>query len=135
MRGCAGSAQQNPAHIKTMKHFQTEQDLAINRLAQQLRDCEAYDEQRELNAILPTDAQERKAIPVYTCFMRYFPRAIVAVTKISQKGREQHCTDGWDRSKSADDKDALMRHVLEGDWARVAWRAIAVLEKHLEEQL
>ena len=31
--------------------------------------------------ILPTDSKERKAIPVYTGFIKYFPRAIAASSK------------------------------------------------------
>jgi hypothetical protein len=86
-------------------------------------------------SVLPEEAERRKAIPVYTGFIQYFPRAIVAVTECSVKGRNQHHPDGplyWDRNKSADDKDALMRHVLEQNWAAAAWRAMAVLEKELE---
>ena len=64
---------------------------------------------------LPKDAKERKAIPVYTGFINYFPRAIAEVAKISLKG-------------------AMMRHILDKDWAQVAWRAMANLEKKLERE-
>ena len=40
--------------------------------------------------ILPKDAKERKAIPVYTGFVKYFPRAMAAVDKISMSGGIQH---------------------------------------------
>ena len=85
---------------------------------------------------LPTDAKERKAIPVYTGFINYFPRAIAAVAKVSLVGGIQHGqtaeTLHWDRSKSGDELDAMMRHILDGDWEQVAWRAMANLEKKLE---
>jgi hypothetical protein len=85
---------------------------------------------------LPTDSKERKAIPVYTGFVNYFPRAIAAVAKVSLVGGIQHGqtaeTLHWDRSKSGDELDAMMRHVLDGDWEQVAWRAMANLEKKLE---
>ena len=85
---------------------------------------------------LPTDAKERKAIPVYTGFINYFPKAIAAVAKISLVGGVQHGqtaeTLHWDRSKSGDELDAMMRHILDGDWEQVAWRAMANLEKKLE---
>jgi len=85
---------------------------------------------------LPTDAKERKAIPVYTGFINYFPKAIAAVAKVSLVGGIQHGqtaeTLHWDRSKSGDELDAMMRHVLDGDWEQVAWRAMAHLEKKLE---
>lgn len=86
--------------------------------------------------ILPTDAQERKAIPIHTGFIKYFPRAIVAVAKVSLIGGIQHGqtadTLHWDRSKSTDELDALLRHILDGEWEHVAWRAMAILEKYLE---
>jgi hypothetical protein len=49
----------------------------------------------------------------------------------------------WDRSKSGDELDALMRHLLEAGKidddnirhsAKVAWRALAHLQKELEKQ-
>jgi hypothetical protein len=86
--------------------------------------------------ILPRDARERKAIPVYTGFINYFPRAITAVSRISLIGGLQHGqtaeTLHWDRSKSGDELDAMMRHILDEDWAQVAWRAMANLEKKEE---
>ena len=96
---------------------------------------------------LPTDAAQRKAIPVYSGFIRYFPRAIAAVAELSRKGNDQH-TPGkplhWDRSKSGDELDALTRHLLDDaigvptdsdgvlHATKVAWRAMANLEKVLE---
>lgn len=87
---------------------------------------------------LPTNAQERKAIPIYTGFVKYFPDAMAAVAKISLKGGIQHGqtpeTLHWDRSKSGDELDAMMRHVIDEDWAQVAWRAMANLQKKIEEE-
>lgn len=87
---------------------------------------------------LPEDAKERKAIPVYTGFINYFPRAIAEVAKVSLAGGIQHGqtaeTLHWDRPKSGDELDAMMRHVLDKDWAQVAWRAMANLEKYLERE-
>jgi len=89
--------------------------------------------------VLPTDPKERKSIPVYTGFIKYFPNAIAEVAKISYAGGLQHGqtleTLFWDRAKSKDELDAMMRHVLDEDWAQVAWRAMANLEKKLEEKL
>ena len=88
--------------------------------------------------ILPRDAKERKAIPVYTGFVKYFPKAMAAVAKISMAGGVQHgqLPDEifWDRSKSGDELDALMRHMLDEEWGQVAWRAMANLEKQLERE-
>jgi len=89
---------------------------------------------------------------VYSGFIKYFPRAICAVAELSRIGNDQHNPGkplGWDRSKSGDEKDALMRHLIDqtidGDQAadtdgvlhatKKAWRAMADLEKILEQQV
>ena len=86
--------------------------------------------------MLPTDAKQRKSIPIYTGFIKYFPDAIVEVTKQSVTGSKQHHGDKvwWDKSKSKDELDSLMRHMLEGDWAAVAWRAMANLQRELDKK-
>ena len=63
---------------------------------------------------LPEDAQARKQIPVYTAFVKYFPDAMIEVAKLSVKGNNQHNTPDkiwWDKSKSSDELDSLMRHM------------------------
>jgi len=91
---------------------------------------------RKKKSSLPTSAKERKAIPVYTGFIKYFPDAIVEISKVSLKGGIQHGqtpeTLHWDRSKSGDELDAMMRHLIDEDWAQVAWRALANLQKQIE---
>jgi len=85
--------------------------------------------------LLPVLAADRKQVPMYRGLFCYFPRALAAVAHHSYVGNLQHHADEplhWDRSKSTDEEDALLRHVLEGDWTAVAWRALAKLEKHLE---
>ena len=87
--------------------------------------------------IIQGSAEERKNIPVYRGFIRYFPDAIVEVTKRSVEGNGQHHPDKdifWDKSKSADELDALMRHLIEGDWAAVAWRALAHLQRECDKK-
>jgi len=95
---------------------------------------------------LPTDAKARKAVPIYSGFIKYFPRAIAAVAHLSQVGNDQHNPGQplhWDRSKSGDELDALGRHFLEAEavdtdgvdhLCKVAWRSMAALEKRLEKQ-
>lgn len=99
-----------------------------------------------ITTLLPTDAKARKAVPIYSGFIKYFPRAIAAVAHLSQVGNDQHNPGQplhWDRSKSGDELDALMRHLLEADGVdkdgvdhlcKVAWRSMAALEKRLEKQ-
>lgn len=96
---------------------------------------------------LPTEAAARKAIPVYSGFVKYFPDAMMAVAELSRKGNDQHNPGKplhWDRSKSGDELDALMRHLLDDAMnvpldtdgvmhkTKVAWRAMADLQKALE---
>jgi len=90
----------------------------------------------EDKAILPEDAQARKEIPLYSGLMQYFPRALCAVAHQSYLGNQQHHPDKplhWDRSKSSDEEDALLRHMVDKEWVQVAWRALARLEKELEK--
>ena len=64
--------------------------------------------------------------------MCYFPHALVEVAKQSYKGNIQHHPEDeiwWDMSKSKDELDAMLRHMLEGELAAVAWRALAHLER------
>ena len=89
-----------------------------------------------IKPILPEDPKERKQIPVYSGCLAYFPDALIEVAKLSQAGNDQHNPGQplhWDRSKSGDELDALIRHLLEGDWAAVAWRALAHCQKELEK--
>lgn len=93
---------------------------------------------------LPDDAQARKAIPLFAGFFQYFPSAIVAVAALSAKGNVQHGNGDdlyWDRSKSSDEGDALLRHQLQVGTVdtdgvlhsvKVAWRAMAQAQKELE---
>lgn len=86
-------------------------------------------------SIFGADPQARKDVPIYSGVIAYFPRALAAVARLSKKGNDQHNPGSplhWDRSKSGDELDALMRHIVDGDWDAVAWRALAHCEKQLE---
>lgn len=95
---------------------------------------------------LPTDAAERKAAPVFSGVLRYFPDALAEVARVSKAGNDQHNPGQplhWDRSKSTDEGDALVRHQLEAGTrdsdgqrhsAKVAWRALAQLQKEIEAE-
>lgn len=92
----------------------------------------------DASATLTTDPEERKNTPVYSGCVNYFPLALAAVSRLSKKGNDQHNPGTplhWDRSKSGDELDAMMRHVIDGDWDAVAWRALAHLQKVEEERL
>jgi len=87
----------------------------------------------------------RKTMPVFSGVLKYFPDAIREVAKTSWIGNQQHHPNKplhWDRSKSGDELDALTRHLMEAGEidtdlirhsAKVAWRALANLQKELEE--
>jgi hypothetical protein len=91
-------------------------------------------------------AAERKQRPLYSGLLKYFPKALAAVAHCSWVGNEQHHPGAplhWDRSKSSDEYDALLRHLSEAGTmdtdgvshsAKVAWRALAALERELDAQ-
>lgn len=86
---------------------------------------------------LPIDATERKGVPLYSGCFNYFPDALIAVAKLSKKGNDQHNPGKalfWDRNKSGDELDALMRHIIDEDWDAVAWRALAHCQKEIERE-
>ena len=86
---------------------------------------------------LPESPNDRKDIPIYTGVINYFPDALVELAKLSLTGGVQHGqtkdTLHWDRSKSTDHLDALCRHMIDKDWAEVAWRALANLQVQIEK--
>ena len=87
--------------------------------------------------LFPEDSAERKGYPVYSGLLQYFPAALAAVAHHSFKGNEKHNPEAplhWDRAKSGDEADALVRHLMEGDYVGMAWRALALLQKHQEAQ-
>jgi rubredoxin len=118
----------------TDDHYCPECDL--KRGAETLKEQFTKGCRTEEKAILPEDAQARKEIPLYSGLMQYFPRALCAVAHQSYLGNQQHHPDKplhWDRSKSSDEEDALLRHMVDKEWVQVAWRALARLEKELEK--
>ena len=93
---------------------------------------------------MPTNAADRKGVPIFSGVIRYFPDALVAIAECSLAGNRQHNPDAplhWDRSKSGDELDALTRHLFEAGTVdtdgirhatKLAWRALANLQKELE---
>jgi len=91
------------------------------------------------------NAKDRKDRPVFTGVLKYFPDAIMEIAKVSLAGNIQHHPDKplhWDRDKSTDDYDALARHLIDAGTidsdgirhtAKVAWRALACLQKEIED--
>lgn len=95
---------------------------------------------------LPTEASERKKFPIASGLLFYFPDALAAVSNLSYVGNEQHNPGQplhWNRSKSSDEADTMMRHLmqsgtLDADGVRhsvkMAWRALALLQKEIEAE-
>jgi hypothetical protein len=90
----------------------------------------------------------RKECPIYSGLIAYFPKALREVAHISFMGSKQHHPDEplhWDRKKSPDELDSMMRHLIDhanGErcdtdgtlhLAKVCWRCLAQLEKELEK--
>mgnify|MGYP001610249697 CR=1 FL=1 len=96
--------------------------------------------------MLSNDAKQRKEHPIASGVLDYFPDALAAVAHVSYVGNRQHNGDGplrWDRTKSTDEADALVRHLLERGTvdtdglrhsAKIAWRALALLQKEIEQE-
>jgi hypothetical protein len=95
---------------------------------------------------LPEGAGERKAVPITTGVLDYFPLALSEVARLSKKGNDQHNPGQplhWARGKSSDHADCLVRHLIQrgeldtdgiSHTAKVAWRALALLQEELEAQ-
>jgi hypothetical protein len=93
---------------------------------------------------LPTDAKERKEVPLYSGLLKYFPDALAEVAHLSFIGNQQHNPGQplhWAREKSTDHEDCLMRHLLQSGTVdsdgvlhdvKVAWRALANLQTKLD---
>lgn len=89
---------------------------------------------------------ERKQAPIFSGVLNYFPDALWMVAKCSKTGNDQHNAGEplhWAREKSTDESDSLVRHLMEYDKmdddgilhaAKVAWRALALLQRTLEDR-
>ena len=132
-----------------------EHDKRMRAIAQNGNSGEHYTttmtyEQESINMFDVLDAKEvkaksRKDIPVFSGVLKYFPNALKEVAKCSKAGNDQHHPDKplhWDMNKSTDEYDALTRHLIDHTinpmdddgvlhLAKVAWRALAGLERHL----
>lgn len=94
---------------------------------------------------MPTDSVERKGIPLAEGVLFYFPAALAEVAKLSKAGNEKHSPGQplhHARGKSADHADCIIRHLIDSGTidpedgirhsAKVAWRALALLQEELE---
>lgn len=103
-----------------------------------------------MSMLLSSDSEDRKATPIYSGVVRYFPRALAYVARVSFLGNEKHNPGRpleWVQGKSTDHLDCVMRHAVDAGRidpenglyhdGMLAWRALANLEtflKKLEQQ-
>ena len=93
------------------------------------------------------EAERRKMTPMYSGLLAYFPDALALVARNSMVGHVQHNPPNtdmyWDRNKSADELDAIIRHIADHSknprdvdgtlhMSKVCWRALAMLQKFIE---
>jgi hypothetical protein len=95
---------------------------------------------------LPSDAKLRKALPITTGVLDYFPDALAEVAMVSVVGNEQHNPGQplhWAKEKSTDEADCIVRHLIQRGTidtdgmrhsAKVAWRALALLQREIEAE-
>ena len=126
----------------------------MNSLDKYLEITEEYREER-LTAIaqngndgLHYESEDRKSMPVYSGVLKYFPDALKEVSKCSLAGNNQHHPNKplhWDKNKSTDNEDALVRHLIDHSTnpvdddgvlhlSKVAWRALASLQIYLDKK-
>lgn len=95
---------------------------------------------------LPTDPTARKNTPMVRGLLDYFPAALAEVAAVSKAGNDQH-NPGQPlhhaRGKSTDHADCIVRHLMDRGTkdtdgqrhsAKVAWRALALLQEELEAE-
>lgn len=94
--------------------------------------------------LLEASSEKRKAYPITSGVLDYFPDAIAAVAEVSFQGNEKHNPGEplhWARGKSMDHADCIARHLVERGGvdgnilhtAALAWRALALLQEELEK--
>lgn len=93
----------------------------------------------------PDASSQRKATPLCTGVLDYFPDALQAVARLSKIGNDKHNPGQplhWSKDKSADHADCIARHLLQrgtidpdtglSHTVAVAWRALALLQMEIE---
>lgn len=95
---------------------------------------------------LPEDDAERANYPLADGLLDYFPNALAEVAKVSKLAGDKHHPGErlhWERSKSTDHRNKIMRHLIDSGKkdnqgnrhsAALAWRALALLQEELEAE-
>lgn len=94
----------------------------------------------------PEDAKARKAIPICTGVLDYFPDALAEVARVSKAGNDQHNPGQplhWDKKKSIGAGDEIVRHLVDRGkrdkdgqrhTAKLAWRALELLQREIDAE-
>lgn len=94
----------------------------------------------------PSDKTIRKNAPLAEGVLDYFKNALFEVARVSKQGNDQHNPGEklhWARGKSTDHADCILRHLADRGMddedgmrhsAKLAWRALALLQEELEEE-
>lgn len=113
--------------------------------------ADVYAEIERLSGMKPASTETRKARPLFSGVLMYFPDALLAIAEHSKKGNDKHNPGEpmhWNRSKSTDQADCIGRHLIDigPNWDQVdpetgslhatalAWRALALLQTVLERE-
>jgi hypothetical protein len=96
--------------------------------------------------MLTSDSKARKEQPIARGVLDYFPDAIACIANVSYVANKQHNGDApmhWAREKSTDHADCIARHLIDRGRidsdglrhsAKIAWRALALLQEELERE-
>ena len=113
------------------------------------KDCEIEPPRQapKLSLLDGMTSAQRKEYPITTGCFDYFRDALLLVSHVSYKGNLKHNPGEplhWARNKSADEEDAIGRHLLGRydmdteigleEAAQLAWRALAFLQKLAEKK-
>jgi hypothetical protein len=100
----------------------------------------------ESNNSLPEDDALRGDYAMADGLLDYFPNALAEVAKVSKVAGDKHHPGEpmhWERSKSTDHRNKIMRHLVDSGRfdskgnrhsAALAWRALALLQEELEAE-
>lgn len=114
-----------------------------------IRDFVPPTKEIQVTALRDKTSEERKAEPIYTGCVMYFPDALAAVSRVSNKANAKHNGPDaplhWSRGKSSDQMDAAVRHIMEPEvidpdtgeiaLSHAAWRILAQLQLAEEKRL
>jgi len=102
--------------------------------------------------MLPTDDKLRKALPILTFLVEYFPDVIIELTQLCVAGNIQHNPElaptdiKWAREKSKDQLNTAFRHLFDrargvhydadkiAHLTKTAWRSMAQRQLDIEAE-